>query len=166
VEKTLDNSPRIIHLAAKKMAGMSLTMSLAENRTGILWRNFMTRRKEIRNAVGADLYSLQIYNPAFDINTFDPTRPFIKWALTEVSDHYNLPEGFQPFTVQGGLYAVFIHKGLAADFQPTIDLMFKKWLPASDYVLDDRPHFEILGEKYIRDSPLSEEEIWIPVKKR
>jgi AraC family transcriptional regulator len=34
----------------------------------------------------------------------------------------------------------------------------------SEYVLDHRTHFEILGDKYINDHPDSEEEIWIPVK--
>jgi AraC family transcriptional regulator len=32
--------------------------------------------------------------------------------------------------------------------------------------LDNRPHFEILGEKYKQGSPDSEEEIWIPVKEK
>jgi AraC family transcriptional regulator len=30
-------------------------------------------------------------------------------------------------------------------------------------VLDNRPHFEILGEKYKQGSTDAEEEIWIPV---
>jgi AraC family transcriptional regulator len=34
----------------------------------------------------------------------------------------------------------------------------------SAYDLDNRPHFEILGEKYKNESPDSEEELWIPVK--
>jgi AraC family transcriptional regulator len=37
-------------------------------------------------------------------------------------------------------------------------------LPNSNYHLDDRPHFEILGEKYKNADPGSEEEIWIPIK--
>ena len=28
---------------------------------------------------------------------------------------------------------------------------------------DDRPHFEVLGDKFSRNSPGSEEEIWVPV---
>jgi AraC family transcriptional regulator len=38
-------------------------------------------------------------------------------------------------------------------------------LPLSkEYELDDRPHFEILGDKYKNNDPNSEEEIWIPIK--
>jgi len=32
--------------------------------------------------------------------------------------------------------------------------------------LDNRPHFEVLGEKYKNGDPESEEEIWIPVKEK
>jgi AraC family transcriptional regulator len=166
MEKSPGNRPHIIQLTSKKMVGVRMTMSLADNRTGDLWRSFMTRRKEILNTIGTDLYSLQIYTPPFDIKKFGATMPFVKWALTEVADHDNMPTGFEQFVLEGGLYAVFIHKGTPADFAPTIDLIFNQWLPTSDYMLDDRPHFEILGEKYLRDHPLSEEEIWIPIKKR
>jgi AraC family transcriptional regulator len=166
MEKSHGNSPRIIQLPPKKMVGVRMIMSLADNRTSDLWRTFMTRRKEILNTIGTDLYSLQIYSPPFDINKFDATISFVKCALTEVSDYDNVPEGFEGLTLDGGLYAVFIHKGTPADFAPTIDLIFKQWLPASDYILDDRPHFEVLGEKYMRNHPQSEEEIWIPIKKR
>ncbi|MGK2861531.1 MAG: GyrI-like domain-containing protein [Chitinophagaceae bacterium] len=44
--------------------------------------------------------------------------------------------------------------------------IFNTWLPPSGYDLDNRPHFEILGEKYKNDDPLSEEEIWIPIKQK
>jgi AraC family transcriptional regulator len=37
-------------------------------------------------------------------------------------------------------------------------------VPASNYDLDDRPHFEILGDKYKNGDPNSEEDIWIPIK--
>jgi AraC family transcriptional regulator len=43
--------------------------------------------------------------------------------------------------------------------------IFTRWLPASGYQLDNRPHFEILGDKYKNNDPESEEEIWIPVRK-
>ena len=36
----------------------------------------------------------------------------------------------------------------------------------SEYEFDNRPQFEILGEKYKNNAPDSEEEIWIPIKKR
>lgn len=38
--------------------------------------------------------------------------------------------------------------------------IFATWLPSSAYVLDNRPHFEVLGAKYKSNDPGSEEEIW------
>ena len=51
--------PRIEILQEKKLIGKHLTMSFADNKTGELWRSFMPYRKEITNAVGSELYSLQ-----------------------------------------------------------------------------------------------------------
>jgi AraC family transcriptional regulator len=68
--------------------------------------------------------------------------------------------------LKGGLYAVFQHKGGPATGFKTFSYIFGTWLPASDYVLDARPHFELLGEKYNGSEPDSEEEIWIPVKSK
>jgi AraC family transcriptional regulator len=67
--------------------------------------------------------------------------------------------------LQAGDYAVFNYRGSSAD--PRIfQYIYGEWIPNSEYVLDDRPHFEILGEKYKNNDPNSEEEIWIPIKKR
>jgi AraC family transcriptional regulator len=63
-----------------------------------------------------------------------------------------------------GLYAIFLHKGPASQGLKTYNYIFLNWLPESGYVLDDRPHFAIMGPKYLHEDPASEEEIWIPVK--
>ena len=157
--------PRIEQLRGKKLAGKRMTMSLAANRTGELWRSLMPRRREITNNIGADLYSLQIY-PEKYFEAFDPRREFEKWALVEVRDFSGLPDGLEPFSLPGGLYAVFLHRGPASQGPETFEYIFTNWLPRSQYVLDDRPHFEILGAKYQNEDPDSEEEIWIPVKSK
>jgi AraC family transcriptional regulator len=64
-----------------------------------------------------------------------------------------------------GLYAVFDYKGSSND-QSIFLYIFGSWLPNSGYNLDDRPHFEVLGNKYKNNDPTSEEEIWIPIKPR
>ena len=76
-----------------------------------------------------------------------------------------VPDGMECFNLDGGLYAVFLHKGAAATGAKTFQYIFNTWLPASEYNIDTtRPHFELLGEKYKNNDPDSEEEIWIPVK--
>ncbi len=151
-------------LREKKLAGHHLTMSLAQNRTDELWKNFLPKRKLINNLLNQDLISMQQYPPSFFEN-FDPGREFEKWAAVEVSDFGNLPAPMEPFILQGGLYALFNYKGSSND--PIIfQFIFQSWLPGSEYVLDDRPHFEVLGAKYQNNNPDSEEEIWIPVKRK
>ncbi len=143
-----------------------MQMCLADNKTPELWKGFMIRREEIRNNIGTDLYSMQVYDPSFDFNNFNPRAVFTKWAAAEVSDFNNTPAGMEAYTLTGGLYAVFIYRGDAGTAAKFFGYIFGTWLPASEYVLDNRPHFEILGEKYKNKDPGSEEEVWIPVKKK
>ncbi len=82
----------------------------------------------------------------------------------EVEDFTAMPEALEKFLLPGGIYAVFNYKGSSND--PTIfEYIFGDWLPhSSEYVLDDRPHFEILGDKYRNNDPNSEELIYIPIQ--
>ena len=156
--------PRIETLNEKKLVGKRLTMSLAENKTGELWKNFMPRRKEIINSLTSDVISMAVYKPTHFAN-FKPTNEFEKWATVEVADFGNMPNEMETFVLPAGLYAVFDYKGLSND--PSIfQYIFGTWLPSSDYALDDRPHFEVLGEKYKNNDPNSEEEIWIPIREK
>jgi AraC family transcriptional regulator len=155
--------PVIKTLTEKKLIGKRLIMSLADNRTRDLWKSFMPRRKEVKNYIGTELYSIQRYDPLY-FNNFNPNADFEKWAAVEVTDFNVVPDQMETILLPGGLYAVFIHIGAAGKGQETFNYIFTAWLPGSDYTLDNRPHFEILGEKYKNDDPESEEEIWIPVR--
>lgn len=141
-----------------------MRMNLADNKTTELWRSFMPHRKEIGNNLTNDLFSMQLYDSPAYFRDFNPETSFEKWAAVEVADFDSIPEGMEACTLKGGLYAVFIHKGPAKAFAGTFQYIFGTWLPTSGYILDNRPHFEILGAKYKNDQPDSEEEIWIPIK--
>ncbi len=154
--------PRIETLAGKKLVGKRIRMSLSNNKTLELWQSFMPTRKEIKNSKTTDLFSMQVYNKYFE--NFDPDAEFEKWAAVEVTDFDTIPDEMESYTLTGGLYAVFIHKGAANTGPKTFQYIFGIWLPGSDYILDNRPHFEILGEKYKHEDPDSEEEVWIPIK--
>ena len=96
---------------------------------------------------------------------FHPKNEFERWATVEVTHYDHVPPDMESFDLIGGLYAVFEYKGPSGD--PSIfQYIFDIWLPASDYDLDNRPHFEVLGERYQSNKPESEEEIWIPIKKK
>lgn len=155
--------PTIQSIPPKKLIGQRLTMSLTSNKTAELWCNFMPRRKEIINAISTNLYSLQVYKEGYFAN-FNPAAEFEKWALVEVSGFDTMPGGMEIFDLPGGDYAVFHYKGNPANGAEVFRYIFQEWLPQSSYRLDERPHFEVLGEKYKNGSEDSEEEIWIPIK--
>ena len=159
----INMKPRIETLAEKKLVGKRMIMSFSDNKTGELWGSFMPRRKEIQNNVGIELYSMQIYAPLF-FNNFNPDTAFEKWAAIEVTNFDTVPNEMETFTLTSGLYAVFQYKGAANEAAGTFQYILGTWLPNSEYTLDSRPHFEILGEKYKNNDPDSEEEIWIPIK--
>ncbi len=160
----MNMQPRIETLSERKLIGMHLYMSLANNQTFKLWQSFMPRRKEIGNTLTTDLISMQVYPKTFDFAFSKPIVEFEKWAAMEVTNFEHIPKEMEAFSLPAGLYAVFDYKGLSTD-TTIFKYIFGTWLPNSThYLLDDRPHFEILGDKYKNNDPTSEEEIWIPIK--
>jgi AraC family transcriptional regulator len=158
-------NPRIEIIEEKKLVGKKLTMSYANYRIGELWGSFMPRRKEISNSLSNDLVSLVVYKPNH-FNDFNPTNEFERWATIEVEDFINVPAEMETFVLSSGLYAIFHYIGSTTGTASFYQNIFNVWLPNSEYELDYRPHFEILGEKYKNNDPLSEEDIFIPIKQR
>lgn len=154
--------PRIENLKEKKLIGIRQIMSLVNNQTAELWRSFISRRKDITNNLTNDMISMQVYGQTY-FTDFKPTKEFEKWATVEVANFNNVPNDLETFMLKGGIYAVFDYKGLSTD-NSVFQFIFGTWLPNSDYDLDDRPHFEVLGTKYKNNDPTSEEEIWIPIQ--
>lgn len=157
---------RIETIQPKKLIGFSTPTTLADDKTVSIWKQLMPRLKEVKNAVSADLISLQVYDFESLQDDFTPFTEFTKHALVEVKNFDYVPEGFETFELPAGEYAVFLHKGIPADFAITSQYIFGEWMPASNYNVDNRPHFEILGDLYINNHPDSQEEVWIPIKNR
>lgn len=153
--------PRIEIFKEKKFVGQRIKMSLTDNKTAELWKRFMPRRNEIQAKVSTDLYSIEVYDSQY-FAQFNPASTFEKWAAGEVSDFVAIPTEMETFVIESGQYAVFDYKGSSLDFR-IFDYIFRTWLPNSSYKLDNRPHFQVLGEKYKNADPESEEEIWIPI---
>lgn len=154
--------PSILAIPAKRLVGLSQSMSIANDRTGELFQQFMPRKKEIANKVDAVVWALQVY-PTDYFSNFDPNKTFTKWALAEISKPGSIPANMETFDLPGGNYALFHYKGLSSD-RRIFQHIFSEWLPNSGYRLDQRPHFERLGEKFRVNDPDSEEEIWIPIQ--
>ena len=156
--------PRIEILEDKKLIGFRLKMSLTDNKTAKLWSSFVPKIKSIKNRLTADKISMQVYDSSYHKN-FNPNNQFEKWATVEVVNFNDIPNEMEIFSLSGGEYAVFDYIGLSND-SSIFQYIFMTWLPNSEYQLDNRPHFEVLGEKYKNNCPTSEEEIWIPIKKK
>ena len=155
--------PRIEILQTKKLVGKSLKMSLTNNKTSELWASFSPKIKDIKNKCTTDKISMQVYDASYHTN-FNPNNQFEKWATVEVAHFKDVSKEMETFTLNGGKYAVFDYKGSSNDSNTFFQYIFMTWLPNSEYQLDNRPHFEVLGEKYKNNDPSSEEEIWIPIK--
>lgn len=145
-----------------KFIGKNLNLTYANYRAFELWSSFMPHRKEIKNTIGIEFYNIQINPEGFK---FGLKEPFVKWAAVAVNDFNFVPEGMETLEIQEGLYAVFNYKGDQSNASSFFKSIYSEWLPSSEFDLDNRPQFEILGEKYKKDDPNSEEEIWIPIKK-
>jgi AraC family transcriptional regulator len=157
-------TPRIETCNKNKLVGLRMSMSMADFKVGELWKRFGPVQKDIKNRKNTDVISLAVYPPEYFSN-FKPDRAFEKWSAVEVSSFDEVPEGLEKFELPSGLYAVFDYRGSGTD-QSVFQYILGEWLPASEYRLDDRPHFEVLGERYRNNDPESEEEIWIPIKEK
>lgn len=157
--------PQILLSSEKKLVGIRIYTSLADNDSVKLWQQFMPRHKEVVNCVGAELYSVEVFEGGLNVEEFTPKTIFEKWAAVEVSDLEAIPESMYSLTLPAGLHAVFTYKGVSSAFYEAAEYIYGTWFPDSVYELDNRPHFEVMGEKYLGpDNPESEEEIWIPIK--
>lgn len=154
-------NPTIKTFPKTKFIGKNLSFTYADYHAFELWSSFMPRRKEVQNAIGSELYNIQINPDNFD---FQPNTPFKKWAAIAVSSFDFVPDAMEKLEIEEGLYAVFNYKGDQTNVAAFFNSIYTEWLPNSVYELDNRPQFEILGEKYKNNDPTSEEEIWIPIK--
>jgi len=155
-------TPRIETISQKKLVGTFLEMSLIDNKTFELFSSFMPEKKHIENAVSTDVYEVMVYDESH-FKSFNPSKVFTKWASVEVSGFDVIPEKMGSYTLEGGLYAVFNYKGLAKDFGGLMRYILTEWLPSSKYQLDERPHFNVLGDTYKHNDPASEETVYIPI---
>jgi AraC family transcriptional regulator len=157
--------PRIVEFPGKEVSGVRLRMSHGGDRTSELWRGFRSRLAEASLQFVA-AYSIRVYDESYSFSTFDRGAEFDKWAAVDSNLNPELSESLERLVVPPGRYAVFIHKGTAMDAPRTFRNIFGVWLPASNFEVDSRPHFEILPPGYDPFDPRTEEEVWLPIRER
>lgn len=162
----VSTTPVIKRTPEKWLVGIKKEVSVLSMDPVAHWKEFMQRRKEVLHAIENEYYSVQEYGKDYSFATFNPAATFMKWAAIAVEDKNKVPSGMEALRILAGSYAVFTYRGAAKDFSKAAQYIFMEWLPNSGYELDLRPHYELLGEKYLgATNPNSEEEVWIPIKK-
>jgi len=124
----------------------------------------MPRKKEVLNTLNDNLFSIEIYKMPNFYEDFDPTLEFEKWAAVEVSNFERIPLEMETLIIPAGKYAVFKYVGKGSEASAIYKSVLQDWLPNSEFQLDHRPHFAVMGEKYRNEDPTSEEELWFPIK--
>lgn len=152
---------RIVDRPEMTLFGRSLTVSYSNYQVAPLWKALRTDLAKMGANDQPAFYSVQVYPPDTEPNKLTPQTSFTYWAgIKERVEGVEMNE----LVIPVGVYAVFTHKGTAATFSQTARAIHTQWMPQSSYRVDDRPHFEVLGEKYYGPmNPDSEEEVFIPI---
>lgn len=153
----------IRHLNPITLIGMSMEMSLSDNRTVDLFKTFMPKKGVVSDVLNTDVLDVKVY-PVNYFSEFDFDRRFVKWAAVEVREGATVPEGMETMQIKGGMYAVFT---VPATVGPEVfQYIFSEYIPKSMYALDDRVHFDVLGESYQKREEGAKQELWVPVKRK
>jgi AraC family transcriptional regulator len=149
--------PEIVNLPPIRLMGVRKRLNLFKYDVAPLWGQLIPL---VKGGSTALFYSVSVYDPGYFEN-FSPEHFFEKWAAVESAEQPKEP--LEEIRLEGGLYAVFPFKGKSTD-QRIFHYIYGEWLPQSPYILDEKPHFEVLGENYKPGSEDAEEEIFIPIK--
>lgn len=150
--------PKFIKSSEKKVVGIKSSMHHHQYESIVsLWKRFMPRKKEIKTTLSNGLIAMQVYS---DFNSLE--KSFDIWACVEVYNIEHVPMGMASFTIPQGHYAVFLQKGM--DANSTYKRIMTEWLPNSGFEIDNRPHFQVMGERYKNGRADSEEDFYVPIK--
>lgn len=155
---------RIRSVEAFILIGCKLRMSISTDQTPQLWKEFMPRRNQILKQTGTHFYSVQVFDNLDYFKTNKPNKTFEKWAAMRSESKDFIPTKMESCEIPKGEYAVFSYQGKPSEAFEAFEHIFEVWVPKSIYTLDNRPHFTLMGEKYLGEDPRSEEEIWIPIR--
>ncbi len=140
------------------IVGRHTESSIANDQTRALFQSFMPNRNKIAHRLNDKVLDIQLYPDGY-FDSFQPAVAFTKWAAVAVSSVDELPDGMESMLIEAGLYAQFLHQGPMTDSAP-FEYIYREWLPTAPYLLDRRPHFDVMSV----DPDHSGQEIWIPIR--
>lgn len=158
--------PRIEHTSEISLVGLQTVTSLANNNTRSLWMEFAPQISSILHQTGTEKYSVEHYDSLTYFEDFNPENTFEKWAAVAVEKSAEVPLGLERLIIPAGKYAVIHYIGKPSDAHLMFRQFYTGWLPHSEYQLDHRPHFAVMGDAYKGEHTDSEEEFWIPIQSK
>jgi AraC family transcriptional regulator len=132
------------------------------NEVGPSWEKVMKFMKEKK----LFSFSMDFIGVSYDDPTVTETEKLRYDACVRVHKEVK-PEGEVGYKVlDGGLYAIFRHKGPYEGFSQTYDEIYLNWLPESGYELRDAPPLEFYLNAPDRTKPENlKTDIYVPVKR-
>lgn len=158
----MTTTPTILKLQETIFIGIDSEMSGYNDHTNSLWSQFMPRRREVKPAIGIELFSLAVY-PKDYFKNYDGNITYQKWAAVKSNESALVPSGMKRIIVPEGNYAKFTHRGPLENISQTFQFIFGEWLPKSKYGVDLRPHIAVMDNRYEPYDMNSEEDIFIPI---
>lgn len=150
--------PKIVKKDEFNVVGVKLRCKMGETSDiPKLWGQLMGRMGDIEHLVG-DGYSYGITT-----NYDEATDMFDYVAAFKVSKAQDAPEGMVSLAIPAQTYAVF--PCTMPTIGETYDMIYKEWLPQSDYEHAYTSEYELYPPTFNPDDPDSQFEIYIPVKK-
>jgi AraC family transcriptional regulator len=122
----------------------------------LLWDEFVPRMEEVKHKVS---------NLAYGViqQTKEKTDLLEYYAVVEVSDVSDIPEGMVSVEIPASVYAKFTHKGNVASINNTVNYIYSSWLMQSGKRHTYGADLEVYGEEYIPDSDDSVAYYSIPI---
>ncbi|MCE9634322.1 MAG: GyrI-like domain-containing protein [Planctomycetes bacterium] len=130
------------------------------------WDRFVPRIDEIANRSVHRTYGVCVCEARDPASSPGGPPHFQYTACAEVSAIERVPDGMIGFTVPGGTFAVFTHRGPISEFGATIQAVWGGGLAAAGLTPTGAPDFELYDERFCGGGEGSVVEIFIPVVPR
>lgn len=159
--EAVDLAPRICTIKAKKLLYIRIIDEYGDTESYTkAWRQLYTYGI-VNNVIGEDTESIGI---SFDDPSITEASKCRFYACISIDKDFNPAGKFGCKAVQGGLYAIFTHRGAYSGLHNLYKNIWFEWLPQSNY----RTRKDVFFEKYINNPSLVTEdeiltEIYIPI---
>jgi AraC family transcriptional regulator len=141
------------------LVGMEYIGRNENEEVSVLWNALIPRVSEIANACEPGVF----YGLCSHIeDSSDGSYSYV--AGVEVSSLDDIPGGMVGRTIPRSTYAVFVHKGHLAALGATWSGIYHEWLPNAGYRPAADWAFECYDERFDAHSPLSELDVFVPIK--